>query len=252
MNDIELEWRPIAGFHEYEINYHGDIRRAVDNAYHRGRSAGTAIRGWLHSRSGYRFVRLTNHPMQRKVLAVHRLVATAFIGPQPSPEHEVAHFDGDKLNNDFRNLRWATSGENTRDNWRHGNMPARHQNGASTLTWETVREIRRLAVSGHTNVELAARFGVSPGNISIVTTGRTWADVPADAAPNLRPPGDDAGPIVKDRRSPIITPELVRTIRARYEACRTQKTLVALAQEIGVCSETVRTIARRKSWRHVD
>jgi hypothetical protein len=35
-------------------------------------------------------------------------VAEAFIGPQPSPRHQVAHYDGVRDNNHYSNLRWAT------------------------------------------------------------------------------------------------------------------------------------------------
>ena len=51
---------------------------------------------------------------------LHRLVALAFIGPQPSPKHEVCHNDGNPLNNVPGNLRWGTRSENLYDTVRHG------------------------------------------------------------------------------------------------------------------------------------
>ena len=50
---------------------------------------------------------------------VHTLVAQAFIGERPSPEHEVLHNDGDPWNNSVSNLRYGTTRENAQDRERH-------------------------------------------------------------------------------------------------------------------------------------
>jgi len=42
---------------------------------------------------------------------VNRIVAAAFLGAQPSPEHVVTHLDGDIENNCVENLRWETVSE---------------------------------------------------------------------------------------------------------------------------------------------
>jgi hypothetical protein len=51
---------------------------------------------------------------------VHQLVAKAFLGPKPTPLHEVCHNDGDHLNNRADNLRWGTKSENMYDRVTHG------------------------------------------------------------------------------------------------------------------------------------
>lgn len=48
------------------------------------------------------------------VKTVHRLVALAWLGAPPEGKNEVDHLDGDKTNNDVRNLEWVSHSENVR------------------------------------------------------------------------------------------------------------------------------------------
>jgi len=50
--------------------------------------------------------------MQVASIPVHRVVATAFLGPQPSKDHVVDHIDTNRRNNRPENLRWVTKLEN--------------------------------------------------------------------------------------------------------------------------------------------
>ena len=63
--------------------------------------------GTFNVRDGYRKICST---------PVHRIVATAFHGEQPSPDHVVDHIDTNRLNNQPDNLRWVTRLENILDN----------------------------------------------------------------------------------------------------------------------------------------
>lgn len=47
---------------------------------------------------------------------VHKIVATAFCGEQPSPQHVVDHLDTNRRNNRAENLRWVTRLENITNN----------------------------------------------------------------------------------------------------------------------------------------
>jgi len=68
---------------------------------------------------GYPSVRLTING-SRKRYAVHVLVAEQYLGPRPSPDHEVRHLDGGKMNSSADNLAWGTRKENSEDRERHG------------------------------------------------------------------------------------------------------------------------------------
>jgi hypothetical protein len=52
-----------------------------------------------------------------RISQVHRLVAFAFIGPPPTPAHEINHKNGDKSDPRVENLEWVTRAENIRHYW---------------------------------------------------------------------------------------------------------------------------------------
>ena len=63
---------------------------------------------------GYYQVSLKNRDGNYKNVRVHKLVARYFI-KNPDKKRCVDHIDRDRLNNDYRNLRWATYLENYRN-----------------------------------------------------------------------------------------------------------------------------------------
>ena len=69
--------------------------------------------------SGYEYVHLCNGKGKTKLFRVHRLVAEMFI-PNPNNLPEVNHKDGDKLNNNVKNLEWCTYSENLKHAWDMG------------------------------------------------------------------------------------------------------------------------------------
>lgn len=65
-------------------------------------------------RKGYAYVTVDG-----KQIAVHRLVATAFLGEKPSDRHSVDHINGDTTDNRVSNLRWALQREQRLNQRKH-------------------------------------------------------------------------------------------------------------------------------------
>lgn len=81
---------------------------------------------------GYPAVRLMING-KRKRERVHKLVATLFHGPKPSPFHQVCHRDGNKLNNVAGNLYWGDARENAADRDRHGTTSKGRKHSSSII-----------------------------------------------------------------------------------------------------------------------
>lgn len=98
---------------EVECTYHGERYSVRDNgAVLRHTREGKRQRptdaqwtfGKPNDKTGY---------MEIASVSVHRIVATAFQGNPPTPEHVVDHIDTNRRNNRPENLRWLTKLENT-------------------------------------------------------------------------------------------------------------------------------------------
>lgn len=84
---------------------------------------------------------------------VHRIVATAFCGAKPSPEHVVDHVDTNRLNNRAENLRWVTRLENIllnpitrrRIELAFGSLEAFFENPGlhTVMSWEWMRTVTK-------------------------------------------------------------------------------------------------------------
>jgi len=51
---------------------------------------------------------------------IHKAVALAFLGPRPSPKHQINHKNGIRTDNSAENLEWVTCKENIRHAWQTG------------------------------------------------------------------------------------------------------------------------------------
>lgn len=111
------------------------------------------------------------------VRVLHRVVAETFIGPAPSPRHQVNHVDGNKLNNRVDNLEWCTPQENSQHAYDMGlKQPSQGMaHGRAKLTDENVREIRKLLREGLSQRKIAKRFGVASPQINRISLRKAWS-----------------------------------------------------------------------------
>lgn len=157
-------WRPIPGFGGYEVSSAGRVRSVKHST---SSFVGRLLTPWIEQ-NGYLRVSLCVGGKPVKMW-IHRLVALAFQGFQPSSDHEVAHWDGDKTNNSAINLRWATRSENSGDTVRLGRQPAGEMHGRAVLSNADVAAIRSSYTGRYgEQTAIARQFGVSQPTISVI------------------------------------------------------------------------------------
>ena len=89
---------------EYSVRDNGAVLRKIPSGRKKPRKLDNIwTYGKVNKRTGY---------LEIASVRVHRIVATAFHGEAPTPEHVVDHIDTNKQNNRPSNLRWLTRLEN--------------------------------------------------------------------------------------------------------------------------------------------
>lgn len=179
-NVSAMEWRVCPRFPRYEVSECGDLRRS-----NRERGNGSRIKGSIDV-DGYLRYAVVDAEGKRAPVTAYRLVAEAFIGPQPSQEHEVAHNNGSRISCYFRDLRWATRKQNADDQRVHETVQQGVKNGHHKVTEADVRVIRSeyraiKASRGARRVgELDQRFGLCRGQIIRIAKGEAWSHIPME------------------------------------------------------------------------
>jgi ribosome-binding protein aMBF1 (putative translation factor) len=131
------------------------------------------------SNKGYLTVAIVPLLSKRRNVAVHRLVATAFLGIKPI-DLQTCHNDGNKFNNNITNLRYDTAKANNEDKIKHGTSTAGERNNTTKLTEKDVWDIRmvgRHCLDQFTRKDLAAKFNVSTSTIHLILNGKIWKNV---------------------------------------------------------------------------
>lgn len=179
-------WLPVVGYEGwYEVSSLGRVRsvtRRIAVQTPQGLKLKTyrsrVLSQTPDSRRKYLMVHLCRSG-ENTTRLVHQLVAEAFIGPRPD-EHEVRHGPNGNRDNRASQLSYGTKKENAADCVRDHATIRGEKAGMAKLTWDAVTEIRRRVASGETQRMLAAEFGVTFQNISMIVLGKTWLYPPEE------------------------------------------------------------------------
>lgn len=107
-----MRWKDVKGYGGvYKVSDSGLIMRS--DGIRKEHSLKT-----LMNNNGYLTVNLSKQNKQKRML-VHRVVAEAFI-ENPNNKQEVNHIDGNKENNNVKNLEWVDRSENLKHAFRQG------------------------------------------------------------------------------------------------------------------------------------
>lgn len=162
MENDEFEWRAIDGYSNYEVSDSGEIRNKTT-----GR-----ILCAFNDKDGYKGVHLNSNGASH-TRKVHRLVASAFLEPDPIRD-QVNHKNGDKADNRVSNLEWCTRSENTRHAYDNNLFRANIRpaiDAHTKLKFEDRIDILRMRKEGMLLKDIAAAYGVGITTIHSICKG---------------------------------------------------------------------------------
>ncbi len=126
----------------------------------------------------YQIINFMKIDGKKQTFRLHRLVLMAF-QPNDNPDTmEVNHIDGDKTNNNLKNLEWCTPSENQRHAFKLGLQKPRkgEKSNFAKLTKEDVNSVFKLRQQGLKQYEIAEIMNCTPSNISCILTKKSWKD----------------------------------------------------------------------------
>lgn len=163
-------WKKVNGFEaRFEISNLGRLKSI------NGRNKGEKILVAAIDGAGYRHTSLRMKPLNKSV-RIHNLVAEHFCEKEFPEMTWVNHDDGNKLNNNYTNLKWCTPLQNCQHAVLTGLLNIKgERHPQHKLTVEKVIEMRRLHKTGNYNhTQLGNMFGVCRRQAGDVINGVNW------------------------------------------------------------------------------
>lgn len=175
---MKEEWRDIDGFEGYyQVSSFGRIR-SLDRTVKYSDGRVFSYKGIILKtenkigNSGYNNVVLSVSGKQY-YSDIHVLVAKAFV-PNPENKPWVNHKDGNKLNNNKKNLEWVTKSENVIHALEKDLTPHGEKCSWSKLNNKQILEIYELSHNTKMrHVDIAKKYNISKGTVSKIKLGTT-------------------------------------------------------------------------------
>lgn len=181
---------------------------------------------------------------ESKSYLAHRLVAGHFLR-KPSDKEMVNHKDGNRFNNDVRNLEWVTPSENVQHAFDTGlkDPMIGERNGRSKLTEAQVRGILAGTIDeGVPDKFYAKKFGVSHQTIAFIRTGLSWVHLEVERMKKTKK-GEKNGnaKLTENQAQEALTGMLNHNISMQY-----------FANKFGVSRAAMEAIKYRRTWKHLE
>lgn len=186
-NKVKDEWRrledqlfdelpnDVVSLPDYSTYYarpNGEIwrdTRGTESAIKCGKARVIRLKSTYNHHNGYWFVQ-PYQGTKRRVVHLHKLILTAFVGDKPHPDMECHHKDANTSNNCIDNLMWVTRQENIdfvpKHKWRGNKIKLGEGRKISkSKHCHLYPEIIKMYNSGMKISHIANEFGVHPGAI---------------------------------------------------------------------------------------
>lgn len=156
-------WKPINDYPKYEISNFGNVKSNYKNKLLKEQK----------DKDGYFQVNLFENKVS-KTIKIHKLVALHFIN-NPEDKPQINHIDGNKQNNNYLNLEWCTTQENTFHAINNNLADAKgEKHGGSKLIPENIIDIRNSDLSPK---ELAIKYNICIQTISDIRLRKRWKHI---------------------------------------------------------------------------
>ena len=198
---------------------------------------------------GYRVCNITIDGKFHKLL-VHRLVAENYV-PNPDNKPKVNHKDGNKSNNNYKNLEWVTQKENMEHASKNGLMSPRfgEKNGKSKITKKQAKSISKMLEKNKLSIsEIADANNTTRGVVYSIKYGYTWKEVSKKYKVenhHVQPKRN-----ITNRKSPVfLTEDDVILICESLE--NSDLTVLEISEIYGISKTKVESILYRTSWKNI-
>ena len=162
----------------YQISNYGRIK-----SIHKETGKETLLKGNLTR--NLRTINLKLKDKQYQSVYIHRFVAEHFLH-KPSEAHDyIIHLDKDRLNNFFKNLKWATKEEWMQHHEEMGTFKLENKKRAKTIkmTETKVAILKQRLKKGKTKRSILARdFNITETQLRRIERGENWGHVKAREA----------------------------------------------------------------------